>query len=191
LTDEEDVVAGVVRLLNEAGIPHMVAGSLASSFHGRPRTTHDADLVIDPDAAALDRLVAGLAASGFYVDAGVARDALRTRRQFNAIAPKAAFKVDLIVRKDRPFSREEFQRRRPANLAGAATSVATPEDTILAKLEWARQGGSERQLEDAAGIVEVQGRSLDRAYIERWAAVLGVVEEWRRIADGRLGPAGS
>src|SRR5437879_219389 len=87
----------------------MVAGSIASSFHGRPRTTLDADIVIDPAPEALDRLVHELSAAGFYVDLATARDALRTRRQFNVIDPGTAFKVDLIIRRDRPFSREEFR----------------------------------------------------------------------------------
>jgi hypothetical protein len=184
---EGDVLTNVTRLLADLDIPYMLTGSLASSVHGRPRTTHDADVVIDPSPAALEELVAGLQAAGFYVDPGVARDALRMRRQFNAIASDAAFKVDLIVRRDRPFSIEEFRRRRPARVGNEDVALATPEDTILSKLEWAKKGGSERQLEDAAGIVAVQGDALDRGYIGRWAAVLGVVDEWRRVADSELG----
>jgi hypothetical protein len=181
LTEEHDVLARVVRLLGDAGIAYMITGSMASSVHGRPRTTYDADIVIDPSREALDRLVAGLQAAGFYVDEGVAREALRARRQFNVIATASAFKVDLIVRKDRPFSREEFRRRRIAELWGAEVALATAEDTILSKLEWAQKGGSDRQLDDVAGIVAVQGSALDTAYIERWADMLGVLDLWRRV----------
>jgi hypothetical protein len=182
LSAEQQVLARVTRLLADLGVPYMVTGSLASSVHGRPRTTHDADIVIDPTPAALDRLVAELQAAGFYVDAAVAREALRTRRQFNAISTASAFKVDLIVRKDRPFSREEFRRREPADLAGTPVSLASAEDAILSKLEWSRKGGSERQLTDAAGILAVKGTSLDRAYIERWARELGILDLWQQIA---------
>jgi hypothetical protein len=181
LTEEHDVLARVIHLLAGAGIPYMITGSLASSVHGRPRTTHDADIVIDPSGEALDRLVAELQAAGFYVDAGVAREAFRARRQFNVIATTSAFKVDLIVRKDRPFSREEFSRRQSGHLGGTPMSLATPEDTILSKLEWARKGGSDRQLDDVAGIVAVQGSALDTAYIERWSATLGVLDLWQRV----------
>jgi hypothetical protein len=183
LRTEADVVACVVRELEALGIPHMVAGSIASSIHGKPRTTHDADIVIDPTGEALDRLVATLAAAGFYADPAAARDALRRRRQFNVIDTETAFKVDLIIRKDRPFSREELARRVQADLAGARIPVATPEDTILSKLEWAKKsGGSERQVEDARGVVQVKGPDLDRAYLERWAGQLGVLDLWRTIA---------
>ena len=183
MTTEANALAHVIRLLAELDIPYMVTGSLASSVHGRPRTTHDADIVIDPPPDALERLVTDLMDAGFYVNAGVAREALRTRRQFNVIGAETGFKVDLILRKERPFSHEEFRRRRPARLAGESISVATPEDTILSKLEWAKKGGSERQLEDVAGVLAVQGAALDRGYIDRWAAVLGVVDEWHRVCD--------
>lgn len=184
MTSETEVLANVVRHLERLGIPYMVTGSFASSVHGKPRTTHDADIVIDPTVEALDQLVAGLAASGFYVDRAVAADALRTRRQFNVIETTTAFKVDLIVRKDRPFSREELARRCRSDLAGVSAALATPEDTVLSKLEWAKKaGGSERQIEDARGVVEVRGADLDREYVERWAVELGVLDLWRRITS--------
>ena len=166
LTVEQEILARVTRLLVDLGIPYMITGSLASSFHGRPRTTHDADIVIDPGPEALDRLVAELSAAHLYVDLTVARDALRHRRQFNVIDAASAFKLDLIVRKDRAFSREEFGRRLAADLAGTPVALATAEDTVLSKLEWAKKGGgSDRQLADVAGIIAVKGAELDQEYI--------------------------
>jgi len=161
----------------------MVAGSFASSFHGRPRTTHDADVVIDPTPEALERLLEALVEAGFYVPASSARDALRRRRQFNVIETASAFKLDLIIRKDRPFSREEFERRAREDRAAVPAVMATAEDTILSKLEWAKMGGgSERQLDDVRGVIEVKGADLDRAYIEGWAVELGVLELWREVS---------
>jgi hypothetical protein len=185
VTGEIEAVARVVRHLDALGISYMVAGSMASSFHGRPRTTQDADIVIDPTADQLDRIVAGLSEAGFYVDQGRARDALR-RRQFNVIDPSSAFKLDLIIRKDRPFSREEFARRLRAALGESLEVVlATAEDTILSKLEWSKLGGgSERQLADVGGMIELKGADLDRDYIERWARVLGVLDLWRQADRG-------
>src|SRR5207244_6593890 len=97
---------------NAADITFMVTGSVASSYYGEPRSTRDLDVVIDPTPASLERLIAGLQQAGFYVDPDAARGAVAERSQFNAIGPESS-KVDLIVRKDRSFSREEFRRRRP------------------------------------------------------------------------------
>jgi hypothetical protein len=179
---EEEAIGRLVRRLEALGIPYMVAGSVASSHHGLPRATNDADVVIDPTSEALDALVAALLADGYYVDARVAREALRARRLFNVVDPETAFKVDLIIRKERPFSHEEFARRERSDLGGLPVSIATPEDTILSKLEWARKaGGSERQLADALGVLRVCDDRIDRAYVGKWAAALGVEDLWAQL----------
>ena len=161
----------------------MVTGSLASSYHGEPRATRDVDIVIDPDPAMLARLVDGLVASGFSVDRDAALDSLGRRTQFNAIGPDAS-KVDFIVRKDRPFSIEEFGRRQPADLLGTPGFVTTAEDLVIAKLEWAAASGSDRQLRDVAGILAIAD-SLDTAYVERWAGAVGLADTWHSMRDER------
>lgn len=177
-----ELLARLVAALDRAGIAHMVAGSFASTFHGVPRTTQDIDLVIDVTLSTLATFLESLPEAEYYVDADTARDAVIRRTQFNVIDMATGWKVDLIVRKDRPFSEEEFRRRLPAELLGARVFLATAEDTIIAKLEWAAlSGGSERQLRDIDGIVQVRGPELDRAYIARWMAVLGLQQWWQRV----------
>lgn len=176
-----ELLAAIIQRLERAGMPYMVTGSLASSYHGEPRATRDVDIVIDPEPASLARLVDDLHAAGFYVDRDVALDALARRSQFNAIGPDAS-KVDFIIRRDRPFSREEFSRRQSADLLGTPGYVTTAEDLVLAKLEWAAASGSDRQLSDVAGILAI-ANGLDTAYVDRWAAELGVVAAWRRLRD--------
>jgi len=170
-----DWLARLVRALDAAGIPYMIAGSLASSCHGEPRATNDVDLVIDPSGEQLELLLAALG-EGCYVSPEAAREALRERSAFNVIDYATGLKADLIVRRERPFSREEFARRRKAALPGTEAFVVSPEDAILSKLEWSRRGGSERQLRDALGVAVVQGPELDREYLRRWARELGVAE---------------
>lgn len=167
-----ELFATIVARLDEAGIAHMLAGSMASSFHGEPRSTQDIDLVIDPDDESLARFVDDLDRERFYV--GDARQALRLRGLFNVIDVTTGWKVDLIIRKDRPFSREEFARRQPMEILGVTTHVATVEDTILAKLEWAQAGDSERQIKDVVAMLAVGGTALDDDYLERWSTELGV-----------------
>lgn len=176
------LLAMVLEILGRAGIPYMVTGSLASAFHGEPRATRDLDIVIDPDRASLSRLVTELVRQGFYVDQDAAFVALARRGQFNAIGPDA-WKVDFIIRRNRPFSIEELSRRQAAELLGCAGYVATAEDTILAKLEWAEATDSDRQLRDVAGVLAVAADSLDWAYLDRWIDQLGLRELWRRVQD--------
>ena len=181
MSGAETFLARVVGALERAGIPYMLAGSFASSHHGAPRATQDIDIVVDPTFESLDRFLATLTGDDVYLDAEVARDELKRRGQFNIIDGASAWKVDVIYRKGRPFSREEMSRRVPAIVLGVSVFVATAEDTVLAKLEWARLGESERQLRDVRTVLETKGDSLDRAYVERWLDDLGVRELWERV----------
>ena len=181
MSDAQELLARVVGALNGAGIPYMLAGSFASSHHGAPRATQDIDIVIAPTFASLDRLLATLSGDGVYFDADVAREELKRQGQFNVIDGSTAWKVDLIFRKGRPFSRGEMSRRVAATVLGVDVFVATAEDTVLAKLEWAKLGESERQLRDVSAMVQTKGASLDLPYIERWLDELGVRELWDRV----------
>jgi hypothetical protein len=175
-------LADALSHLEGAGIPYMVTGSLASSYYGEPRATRDVDIVVDADLDGLARLVDALQADGYYVDRDVAFEALRGRTQFNAIGPEA-MKVDLIVRKDRPFSIEEFGRRRPADLLGVPAFIPTLEDIVVAKLEWAGAAESERQLRDVTSMLAVSGGDIDEDYVVRWVETLGLTDLWRRARE--------
>jgi len=167
-----EFLSAVVALLDGADIPHMLAGSMASTYHGEPRMTRDVDMVIDPTLESIGRFVASLDRSRYYVDDAV--EAVRRRDMCNVIDTDTGWKVDLIVRKDRAFSREEFGRREPAVIGGVELFIATAEDTVLAKLEWRALSDSERQFRDVVAVLAAQ--DLDVAYLRRWAAELGVTE---------------
>lgn len=171
----------VLTALAASEISHMIAGSFAGMAHGLLRTTYDIDMIIDPTRAQLDRFVSSLSPAEFYVSPEAADEAWRRRGQFNVIDLATGWKTDLILIKRRPFSREEFSRRRPDSLFGVPIFVATAEDTILSKLEWARLGESDRQIRDVVGILELRAPNLDRAYLDRWARELGVSDLWARV----------
>ncbi|MGH2429095.1 MAG: hypothetical protein ACRDGV_09500 [Candidatus Limnocylindria bacterium] len=182
---QANLLARITCSLEDAGIPHMVVGSLASSLHGEPRTTRDIDLVIDPSADAMRQFVDSLPETDFYVDSGAAAEALERRTSFNVIEMATGWKVDLLVRRDRPFSREELDRRLRIRMLETDTYVATAEDTIVAKLEWAKEGEPERHLRDVAGVLRMSGETLDHDYLERWIAALDLTAIWvraRRLA---------
>ncbi len=115
------------------------------------------------------------------------RPAMRARNSrrpiisgFNIIDFATTWKVDLIFRKNREFSRIEFDRRRSHIIGGVRVQIATAEDILIAKLEWAKLGESERQIEDAAGVIERQGEKLDRAYVEHWVEQLNLRTQWQK-----------
>jgi hypothetical protein len=174
----DELLDRAVRALQAEGIPYMLTGSIASSIYGEPRSTNDVDILIDPPADALERLVERLQAAELHVDPDAARAALLERGQFSALVLDS--KVDFIIRKDDPHAKVAFERRRHIRGKTIDADVVSPEDLILAKLLWARETGSERQLRDVAGIIAL-AEELDRGYIENWAERLGILDAWLRL----------
>lgn len=175
----ERLLERTIGLLESSGLQYMITGSLASGYHGEYRATRDIDVVIDVNATELDLLLDRLHAAGMYVDDEAARVALRDRGQFNAIAEDV--KVDFLIHKRDAFAISEFDRRTRGRLLGQEASLVSVEDLVLAKLAWAAQLDSERQLRDVAGMINAAGSSLDRAYVSAWAQRLGLREAWDRL----------
>ena len=185
----EDSFRRIVTALERVGIPHMLTGSLASSYHGSPRSTQDIDIVIAPTREQLHALVKQLPESEHYVNLDTALEALQSETQFNLVDLSTGWKVDFIIRKSRPFSRTEFDRRAAVEFLGLRVFVASAEDIVLSKLEWARPGQSQRQVEDVSRLLMMRWDSLDLDYLRRWVSTLGLEEQWRD-ACRRAGVAG-
>lgn len=101
-------------------------------------------------------------------------EAVRNQGECNAIHMATATKIDFWIKKNRPADAQRFTRRRREKLAGVDCWVLSPEDTILAKLEWSALAPSDRQTQDIAGIIEIQSGRLDLGYLREWADELRV-----------------
>ena len=174
----KDVFQRLMDALGRAGIPSMLTGSFASSYHGAPRATQDIDIVISPTVGQLRMLVKLLPESEYYIDLNAALEAQQRQRQFNIIDFASGWKIDLIIRKSRPFSREEFERRSMIDFHGIQLAIATAEDVLISKLEWAKLAQSQRQIDDAASILRIRERELDKEYIAKWVRQLQLIEQW-------------
>jgi hypothetical protein len=180
-----EVFERITRSLDQAGIAYMLSGSFASAHYGIPRSTQDIDLVIEASTAQLRAFIEGLPASEYYADMGSALEAHERQSMFNVIDLATGWKVDLIIRKSRPFSQEEFRRRQRVSLHDVPLFVASAEDVVISKLEWAKLAQSQRQIEDAAAILRMRWDGLDHSYLEKWIAELDLTKEWkeaRRVA---------
>jgi hypothetical protein len=176
-----EVLRRITTALDQAGIAYMLTGSFASAYYGAPRSTQDIDLVITGTVQQLRTLVESLPVSRYYSDLDAAMEAHQRESMFNVIDTESGWKIDLIIRKSRAFSQEEFGRRRRVDMEGTHLFVASAEDVIVAKLEWAKRAQSRRQIEDAASILNVRRNSLDRAYLEKWIEDLKLTEEWQSV----------
>jgi len=172
---EEEVLLSVLARLEKLRIPHMLTGSFASNYYGQPRSTGDADVVVHVESKHVPSLLRAFK-KDFYISKTAVEEAIRLGRSFNVIHFKSAFKVDIVVRQDRPFSKEELSRRRHVTLWGQRVWIASAEDVILSKLEWAKLGGSEQKFRDALEVYRVQRGALDMTYLKRWARELLIYE---------------
>jgi len=175
---EASVLQIVTKALEHAAIPYMITGSFASNFYGIPRTTRDLDIVIAASPEQLKDLIQQLQDQNYYAQIEDALDALRHHSMFNAIEPSMVWKIDFIMRKPGTFSQEAFRRRVSGEIAGITVQISTAEDLIIAKLDWAKQGESYRQVEDVASILKMRWESCDRDYVEKWVNELDLIFQW-------------
>ena len=184
---EQELLTDCLTRLNRLGIAYMVTRSMASNYWGIPRTTHDLDFVIQLPPSAVPQMVAAFTGD-FFIDEQAVRAAYRPPYQFNAIDERSSLKVDFWLPANAPFDREMFRRRVQRTILGTPAWIATPEDVILHKFYWDRLTPSERQRGDAAGVFAVQRDALDRDYLQRWAAELGVETTLKLLLEGKLKP---
>lgn len=173
MTSQDDFLKKLINVLGDCSIPYMVSGSFGSSFHGRPRATRDVDIVIAPIEEQLLRFIESLG-EDYYVSLSAVREAMANRSMFNVIDIQSGWKADFMICKDRLFSQIEFERKCIADIKGLGIWVASPEDTILSKLEWAKESRSEQQFHDALGVAVVQWGQIDTDYLIKWAKDLGI-----------------
>ncbi|HKP86808.1 MAG TPA: hypothetical protein VJZ26_11960 [Blastocatellia bacterium] len=174
------VVLKVIAALDELGIPYLIGGSFASSLYGWARSTNDADLLaaIGPGQATA---LAEMLESEFYVDELAIKRATQSGRHFNVIHNETAFKVDIFIAKPGGFAEKQIARRQLRTVSNGPEHkayFASPEDTVLAKLEWYRRGNevSDLQWRDVLNVLKVQGGNLDLEYMRHWARELGVAD---------------
>lgn len=181
MSELADALIPVVRVFEELGVRHYVGGSFASSAHGVARASLDVDVVADLQRQHVTLLVTRLQ-HAYYIDEARVVAAVESRRSFNLIHLATMFKIDVFVARERPFDREALGRARREAIDDAPNSpevlVASPEDTVLAKLEWFRAGGevSERQWADVIGVLRLGGPNLEADYLRRWAEALGIAD---------------
>ena len=180
MSEEIEVLKIVTGRLESAGIGYMVTGSMALNYYATPRMTRDIDLVVELSPQDTDRVV-DLFRDDFYVDAEAVRRAVERREAFNAIEMTRVVKADFVVRKETPYRRTEFARKRRVLVEGHALFIVAPEDLVISKLDWAKDTRSETQLGDVRSILE-SVRDLDRTYLERWVADLGLDGLYREMS---------
>ena len=175
-----EVTIKVTRVLESLGIPYLIGGSLASALYGMVRTTQDSDIVAEMKPEHLQRFVSALQ-DEFYLDEEMIAESIQRHSSFNIIHRESMFKVDVFIPRPRPFLQSQLARAQNQTFffeSEVSAKFASPEDTILAKLEWYRLGGevSERQWRDVLGVLKTRAGELDLEYLRKWANELKIID---------------
>jgi hypothetical protein len=159
----KDISLRVIDGLNAAGIPHALVGSFSSSYYGVPRSTLDADFVVEFGGGSLEELLRRLGPD-FAAEPQVTFETMTGTVKYQLHFRGSPFRVELFSLSSDPHDQERWRRRKPVLFCGRQTFLPTPEDVVVMKLRWARS----RDLEDVRGVIGVQGDALDWPYIENW-----------------------
>jgi hypothetical protein len=173
-----------IRPLNLAGIRYAVSGSVAAIIYGEPRLTHDVDVLVFLNDQNIRQLPQIFPSADFYVPPAetIAAEVSREKHgHFNIIHINTGFKADFY-----PTGRDEmnawaFRRRRPVQFEREPVMVAPPECVIVSKLEFYREGGSDKHLRDIRSMLAVSGDQIDKSELNEWIQRRGVQEQWQKV----------
>ena len=180
-----EVTLKVTNVFQKLDVPYLIGGSLASTLYGMVRTTQDSDIVAEMRLEHLQPFVTALEGE-FYLDEEMIADAIRRNSSFNIIHRETMFKVDVFIPRPRPFLQAQLARAQRQVFTfetEVSAKFASPEDTILSKLEWYRLGGevSDRQWRDILGVLKTRAGELDLDYLRQWAKELKVSDLLERV----------
>lgn len=172
----------MVQCLEFLNIPYFITGSIASMAYGEPRLTNDIDIVVDMKEEHIPRLKKWFPENDFYLSNSAALEAIHHRKQFNIIHGASGLKIDIIIHKKTPFDHSRFERiKRMKPTEEFDANFTSPEDIIIKKMDFYKEGESEKHLRDIAGIFKIYGKNLDTKYIEEWVNRLGLIDVWNII----------
>ena len=182
---ETDLFLLFVRPFNRAGVRYLIGGSVAAMFYGEPRFTRDVDMVVFLNEPTIQKLPEIFPTNEFYLPPAevITAEAARDHGQFNIIHTETMFKADIYTTGRDEFNAWAFRNKRPVNYEGETLVLAPPEYVIVRKLEYFREGGSEKHMRDIRGILNISSHEISQTDLDEWIQRLGVTTEWKRVTS--------
>jgi len=168
----DEMMLAAIDALERAGLSYMIVGSISSNVYAFPRSTNDADFVVQLVPGGLQRVLELLGPS-FELEPQTQFEGITATIRYVIRTPEVAFRIDLFLLSDDPFDQERFARRRRMRVLGRETYAPTAEDVVIQKLRWSRQGRRSKDVDDVRNVLAVRRRELDWAYVEHWCDLHG------------------
>jgi hypothetical protein len=168
----EEATAAVIDALNALAVPYMLVGSFSSNYYGIPRSTQDADFVLQLGTTPISDLAQRLAPA-FRLDPQMSFETITGTLKYVLQATDGLFLVELFLLSEDAYDRERFTRRRRVRILERDGWIPTAEDVVITKLRWALQAQRPKDRQDVRNVLAVQGERLDWNYIHRWCGQHG------------------
>jgi len=180
--EQNELLLFVVDCFEKLKIPYLVTGAIASIAYGEPRFTNDIDVVVDMKLSHIHKFKSFFPEKEFYLDENSMRKAIDRRSQFNIIHPESGLKVDMIITKNDDFDQSRFGRTKKLNVSETKSAdFASPEDVIIKKMQYFKEGQSDKHLRDITSMLKISSELIDRTYISFWSKKLSVNEIWKEL----------
>lgn len=166
----------VTSFLKIQKIPYMITGAWSSIFYGRPRASHDIDFVVELSVDELEETVKSFSKlpEAFAIQLETIESAIKHKSLFQAIHLPTMLKIDFWILTEEPFDKSRFKRRKKVKVLNRLMDMASPEDTIIQKFRWFKEGKIEKHLVDAAFVYKIQDKNLDKKYLHKWIEKLNL-----------------
>ncbi len=180
----QELLKHLINAFESLGIKYFVTGSMASIFYGEPRFTNDIDVVADIRDEHIPGLLKIFPEDEFYLSEDAIRDAIRHNYQFNIIHPSSGLKIDIVISKEDDFDKSRFKRtKRITPIEETQANFSSPEDVVIMKMKYYKEGESEKHIRDILSILKISGDIIDRDYINLWAKKLNLLTIWNDILN--------
>ena len=182
--EQSELLGYLVRCLEKLGTPYFITGAVASIAYGEPRLTNDIDVVAELKEVDIAGLKECFPEGEYYLDPDSVLKAIERRHQFNIIHPASGLKVDVMISKGDAFDKSRFSRiKRLRPLEDTEANFASPEDVIIKKMEYYKEGSSDKHIRDIMGMLKISGEMIDLEYISSWAKRLNLEDIWKTVLD--------
>jgi hypothetical protein len=175
-----DFVLRVVDALERLSIPYMAVGSFSTNVYGNPRSTKDADFVLELGNHSMTEL-SKLIGADFTLDSQMSFETVTSTMRYRMFHQSGTFSIEFFMLSDDPHDQARFARRVRGLIGGRPAFVPTAEDVVITKLRWSRHGKRQKDLDDAQDVLDVQFGKLDLGYIRRWSDQHGTRDIFERL----------
>ncbi len=180
MINSTDLVLRLIDAFEKVGVSYMLVGSYSSNYYGRPRSTKDADFVVQIDSKQFADVAAAIGGD-FRVDSQMSFESVTMTMRYIIDHPSSAFKIELFILSNDPHDQSRFLRRRQVEFENKLAWLPAAEDVIVTKLRWSKEGRRAKDVEDVKKILSVRAAQLDLPYIRQWTDQHGTRDLFEKL----------